>query len=103
MEPLDRSSQGVPPLTNHASRVGPLEKDLTRAGGGEESGRLWAAESIVFYVSGRLWEAHYVVFYEVLRLPGGPASNEPCIPGGSAREGPYACGGRGRVWEALGG
>ena len=34
-------------------RVGPLKKDLTRAGGGEESGRLWEAQSIVFCVSGR--------------------------------------------------
>ena len=33
-----RGSRGVKILTNHATRVGPLEKDLTRAGGGEESG-----------------------------------------------------------------
>ena len=42
--------------------MGPVEKDLTRAGGGEEFGRLWEAQSIVFYVSGRLWEVHAVVF-----------------------------------------
>ena len=34
---------------NLSSRVGPLKKDLTRAGGGEESGRLREAQSIVFY------------------------------------------------------
>ena len=43
--------------------MGPLKKDLTRAGGGEESGRLREAQSVVFYVSGRLWEAQSVVFY----------------------------------------
>ena len=40
-------------LTNLTARVGPLEKDLTRAGG-ESLGRLWEAQSIVFYVSGRV-------------------------------------------------
>ena len=29
---------GVPPRTNLSDRVGPLKKDLTRAGGGERSG-----------------------------------------------------------------
>ena len=32
--------QEVQPLTTLRARVGPLKKDFTRAGGGEESGRL---------------------------------------------------------------
>ena len=46
---------GAQILTALTYRVGPLEKDLTRAG--EESERLWEAQSIVFQcprVSGRL-------------------------------------------------
>ena len=41
--------QEAPPLTILRGRVGPLEKDLTRAGGGEESGRLWEVQPVVFY------------------------------------------------------
>ena len=48
--------------------MGPLKKDFTRAGGGEEFRRLWEVQSIVFYVSWRLWKAHLYVFYEVWRL-----------------------------------
>ena len=48
--------QEVQPLTKLGDKVGPLKKDLTRAGGGEESGRLVEAESIVFYVSGKFWK-----------------------------------------------
>ena len=40
---------GVPLLTILRGRVGPPKKDLTRAGGGEESGRLWEAQSVVFF------------------------------------------------------
>ena len=57
----------------------------------------------VFYVSWRLLEAHLYVFYVSGRLRGGPGSNHLKGPGGSAKEGSHACGGRGRVWEALGG
>ena len=39
---------------------------------------------------GRLWEAHSVVFYEVLRLLGGPVTNEVRTLVGSAREGSFA-------------
>ena len=46
-----------------------------------------------FYVSGRLWEVHSVVFYEVLRLLGGPGSNDAVVVGGSAKEGSHVCGG----------
>ena len=35
------------------------------------------------------WEAQSVVFYEGLRLLGGPDSNQPKNPGGSAKEGPH--------------
>ena len=61
---------------------------------GEESWRLWEPQSIVLYVSGRLWEAQSVEFYKVLRLLGGRMSNEVKIAGGSAEEGPHACGGK---------
>ena len=73
-------SWGVQIPTILSYRVGPLKKDLTRAGGGEEFGRLWEAQSIVFYVSGtlctragggesgRLWEAQSVVSYGAGRL-----------------------------------
>ena len=50
----------------------------------------WEAQSVVFHVSGRLWEAQSVVFYVSGKALGGPTLNEPCIPGGSAREGTYA-------------
>ena len=53
-------------------RVGPLKKDLTRAGGGE---------------GGR----------------GGERFRRPKSPGGSAKEGPHACGGRGGVETGWGG
>ena len=51
---------------------------------------LWEAQSIVFYVSGRLWEAQSIVFYVSGGGLGGPASNEVCIAGGSAKDLPYA-------------
>ena len=40
---------GAQGLTELRPRVGPLKKDLTRAGGGEESGRLWEAQSVVLH------------------------------------------------------
>ena len=69
---------GVQHLTNLSGRVGPLKKDLTRAGGaggvrvclgggGRTSG---AAHLCVFYASWRLWEAHLYVFYVSGRLWG---------------------------------
>ena len=39
-------SPDSPALTH---RVGPLKKDLTRAGGGEEFGRYWEAQSVVLF------------------------------------------------------
>ena len=56
-------------LTELRVRVGPLKKDHTRAGGGEESGRLWEAQSVVFYVFGKLWEAHLYVFFTLRAGP----------------------------------
>ena len=79
------------------------------------------------------WEAQFVVVYESrtqgsgleapnvsrivglggsicrilqgLEAPGGPTSHEAVTPGGSAKEGPHACGGKedGRRLGALGG
>ena len=46
----------------------------------------------------RVLEALGGSFVRVLRVreaPGGPTSNGPMRPGGSAKEGPHACGGRG--------
>ena len=71
----------------------------------------------MFYKGLRLWEAHLYVFYVSGRLSGGAAFNEAVGKGGSAKEYPHACGGRGggvaerssssirvlRVVEALGG
>ena len=49
----------------------------------------------MFYEGLRLWEAHLYVFYVSGRLSGGRMFNHPKSAGGSAKEGPHACGGRG--------
>ena len=54
--------------------------------GGEGVWGSGAAHLYVFYVSWRLWEAHLYVFYVSGRLRGGPTSNQPKAPGGSAKE-----------------
>ena len=57
--------------------MGPLKKDLTRAGGGEGG------------------EVHFYVFYVSGRLSGGRMSNEACVAGGSAKERPSRASGEG--------
>ena len=96
--------QGVPPLTTLTSRVGPLPKNLRP----EASEALRLAEARVLRVLEalggsfarvlRILEALGGSFVRILRVreaPGGPTSNQPKRPGGSAKEGPHACGGRG--------
>ena len=95
--------QGVQPLTKYASRVGPLEKKTLRVRGGRCGGLICTCFTCPGG-SGRLICTCFTCL-------GGSDSNRPNIPGGSAREGPYACGGEGgegssarvlRVLEALG-
>ena len=57
--------------------------------------RLWGARSVVFYEGLRLWEAHLYVFYVSGRFSGGRGSNQPMIPGGSAKENPSRAWGEG--------
>ena len=58
------------------------------------------ARSVVFYEGLRLWEAHLHVFYESGRLAGGGMSNQPKVPGGSAKERPSRAWGEGEGGEA---
>ena len=45
-----------------------LEEDMSQRKCQESYGRLWEAQSVVFYVSGGFWGAQYVVFYVSGRL-----------------------------------
>lgn len=83
--------------------LGRYELGLTRmcrGGGGWGSG---VAHLHVFYVSWRLWEAHFFVFYLSGGGLGGRMSHGPKVPGGSANESLYVCGGRGGGWGGVGG
>ena len=94
-----------------ASRVsvGPLPKNLRP----EASEALRLADARVLRVLEALGGSYVCVlrvleslggsFVRVVRVreaPGGPGSNGLKNPGGSAKEGPHACGGRGGLWEA---
>ena len=71
-------------------RVGPLPKNLRP----EASEALRLAEARVLRVLEALGGSSARVL-RVREAPGGPGSNHAMIPGGSAKEGPHAYGGRG--------
>ena len=84
-------------MSNEPVREGGSAKERPSRAWGEREGVGGEVRSVVFYKGLRLWEVHLHVFYEAGRLSGGRPSNQPVVPGGSAKKRPS------RAWEGGGG